>query len=732
MKNNSKIWWAFSISIGIAAVLGLALLVLFWHQSIQQNRPILQEIFARYGHYIFTVGLALIAWFGFMFARVFRTAIIPMNKLSEEVELIHSVNPAHRIQLEGAHGLMQLVEKINAGAEKYEKMEKSVFDRVHIAKAELEEEKNILAAIMAELPEAVLVCNKEGMIILYNSQAKRYFSEKNTTLKTKHQPDVVKDAAVESQGKAHLGIGRSIFGIIGENIIRHALGEIRTKLKRNEENVTSAFVVTDQANRLLRAEAAPILNPQGEFSGFIVIFNDITQGLRLEARAEFLVRSFQQKIRHSVASIKSAVEIILTYPDIEPSRERQLKEIIYAESSSLEQLIQRESKETFKQTRNQWPLMPISIPDLLDSLQKRADERLGIELTLEPCTGRCWVKIDTYAMILVLLFVLERVCAETGERRYACRFSEDKDFVFLNFSWEGTPIKIEKLRQWETMQLNFMKEGMPLHLKEVLDHHNAEIWSYADQQQEKISNLRIYLPAFRPQEQDSVRHAAILPASRPEFYDFDLFHQPGQSPDLDNRLLKDLAYTVFDTETTGLDPAGGDAIVSIGALRIVNTHILTEESFDQMVNPQREIPMSATKIHGISDAMVESQPTIDAVLPAFFKYTEGTIIVAHNAAFDMRMLQTYENRTGIRFVNPVLDTLLISAIVHPAQEDQTLSSIVRRLGVSVVNRHTAMGDAMMTAKIFIRMISLLEKKGIRTLGEARAASEKTYYARMTF
>ncbi len=316
MKNNSKIWWAFSISIGIAAVLALALVVLSWHQSTQHNSSIVQEIFLHYGHIILFVCFAIIAWFGFMFARVFRTAIIPMNQLSEEVELIHSVNPAHRIQIKGAYGLMQLVEKINTGAEQYEKLEKSVFERVHIAKAELEEEKNILAAIMAELPEAVLVCNKEGMIILYNSQAKRYFSEKNTTLKTKHQPDVVKDAAVESQGKAHLGIGRSIFGIIGENIIRHALGEIRTKLKRNEENVTSAFVVTDQANRLLRAEAAPILNPQREFSGFIIIFNDITQGLRLEARAEFLVRSFQQKIRHSVASIKSAVEIILTYPDM--------------------------------------------------------------------------------------------------------------------------------------------------------------------------------------------------------------------------------------------------------------------------------------------------------------------------------------------------------------------------------------------------------------------------------
>ena len=361
MKSNNKIWWALSISIGVAAILGLALVVLFWHQSIQQNKPILHEIFVRYGHTILVIGLALIALFGFMFARVFRTAIIPMNKLPEEVELIHSVNPAHRIQLTGAYGLMQLVEKINAGAEQYEKMEKSVFDRVHIAKSELEEEKNILAAIMAELPEAVLVCNKEGMIILYNSQAKRYFSEKNTTLQANHHPDVVDDAAADRQGKTHLGIGRSIFGIIDENIIHHALDDIRTRLQRNEEDVTSAFVVTDRVNRLLKAEAAPILNPQKEFSGFIVIFNDITQGLRLEARTEFLLRSFQQKIRHSVASIKSAVEIIQGIPGNRHLVQRQLQGIIHAEATSLEQLIQRDSKETFKQTRNQWPLVPNSI-----------------------------------------------------------------------------------------------------------------------------------------------------------------------------------------------------------------------------------------------------------------------------------------------------------------------------------------------------------------------------------
>ena len=83
MKSNNKIWWALSISIGVAAILGLALVVLFWHQSIQQNRPILQEIFTRYGHAILVICLALIAWLGFMLARVFRTAILPMNQLPE-------------------------------------------------------------------------------------------------------------------------------------------------------------------------------------------------------------------------------------------------------------------------------------------------------------------------------------------------------------------------------------------------------------------------------------------------------------------------------------------------------------------------------------------------------------------------------------------------------------------------------------------------------------------------
>lgn len=732
MKNTPKIWWALSISLGVIALLGLALMMLFWHQSANQIDTPLQNGFLRYGRFALIACLTLIACLGFILARIFWNLIIPMAKLSEEVALIYAANPGHRIQLGGSYGLGLLVQQINSAAEKYETLEKSVFSRVQVAKAELEEEKNILAAIMAELPDAVLICNKESRIILYNSQAKRFFSEKNRALERMHGAESGGSRESAMPGRVHLGIGRPISDFVEENIIRHALAEIHQRLENDEENVSSNFVITDMANRLLRAEASPILSPQRAFSGFVIIFNEITQELRAEARAEFLLQSFQQKIRHSVASIKSAIEFIREYPGTAASQQRHLMKIIHSESTSLERLIRQEGKETFQQTHNQWPMMPISIRDLLKALQKKVHDKLDVRLDIEPGSGDCWVKVDTYAMVLILLFLLERIQVETGEQRYTCQFSQEGDFAFFDFMWMGAPVTIEKLRQWQTMQLIFMQEHMPLHLKEILDHHSVEIWPHTEKQGDKRACLRIYLPIFRPQEQTLIRRAAVLPDSRPEFYAFDLFNQPGQNPNLDTHTLRDLAYTVFDTETTGLDPSGGDEIVSIGALRIINGRILSEESYDQLVNPQRRIPATAIQIHGISNAMVRSQPSINEVLPAFYKFSEETVLVAHNAAFDMRMLQIYEKRTGLKFIQPVLDTLLLSAVVHSAQEDHTLSSIAGRLGVSVAGRHTAMGDALMTANIFIKLISLLEQMDIRTLGEARAASEKTYYARLKF
>ena len=84
------------------------------------------------------------------------------------------------------------------------------------------------------------------------------------------------------------------------------------------------------------------------------------------------------------------------------------------------------------------------------------------------------------------------------------------------------------------------------------------------------------------------------------------------------------------------------------------------------------------------------------------------------------------------FDQPVLDTLLLSAVVHPHQDSHRLEALAERFNITIVGRHTAMGDAMVTADAFLRLIPLLAEKGIHTLGQAREAAQKTYYARLKY
>jgi len=164
----------------------------------------------------------------------------------------------------------------------------------------------------------------------------------------------------------------------------------------------------------------------------------------------------------------------------------------------------------------------------------------------------------------------------------------------------------------------------------------------------------------------------------------------------------------------------------------VNGRLLAGEIFDQLVKPRRPVGVAAVRIHGITDEMVDSAPDIARVLPAFHRYCEDTVLVAHNAAFDMRFLQLKEREAAVRFDHPVLDTLMLSAVVHPEQGDHTLEAIATRLGVRVLGRHTAVGDALVTGEVFLKLLPLLHAKGIHTLGEAREAARRTAYANVVY
>jgi DNA polymerase-3 subunit epsilon len=126
------------------------------------------------------------------------------------------------------------------------------------------------------------------------------------------------------------------------------------------------------------------------------------------------------------------------------------------------------------------------------------------------------------------------------------------------------------------------------------------------------------------------------------------------------------------------------------------------------------------------------QPTIDKVLPAFHAFAPTPCWWRTTPPSTCASCSSRKSSTGLRFDQPVLDTLLLSAVVHPNQESHRLEAIAERFWVTVVGRHTALGDAMVTAEVFLKLIPLLAEKGIRTLAQAREAAQKTYYARVKY
>jgi DNA polymerase III subunit epsilon len=291
-------------------------------------------------------------------------------------------------------------------------------------------------------------------------------------------------------------------------------------------------------------------------------------------------------------------------------------------------------------------------------------------------------------------------------------------------------LNTETAMGWELDALRSGTQSLPLTVRDVVARHGGEFWFERERTRQRAF-FRFRLPVTAGQNEASA--TAVQPGdSRPEFYDFDLFQASPASSALDDRALAEITYTVFDTETTGLDPSAGDEIIQIGATRIVNGKLLRHESFEQLVNPQRFVPETSIAIHGIRPEMLVGRPTIGEVLPAFHAFARDTVLVAHNAAFDLRFLQLKEAQTGIRFDQPVLDTLLLSALLHPQQESHSLEAIALRLGVNATGRHAALRDAMVTAEVFLKLVPLLANEGIRTLGQAREAARKTYYARLEY
>lgn len=212
-------------------------------------------------------------------------------------------------------------------------------------------------------------------------------------------------------------------------------------------------------------------------------------------------------------------------------------------------------------------------------------------------------------------------------------------------------------------------------------------------------------------------------APRPLTFDFTITENLADK-ELASTKLSDLCFVVFDTETTGLSTKYDD-VIQIGAVRIINGKKINDEIFDHYVDPKRPIPPASTKIHGITDDMVHGAPLLPEVMKNFHKYCKNAVLIAHNAPFDLAFLKREQSET-LQFNHPVLDTVLLSAIIFGQSNTHTLDALAERLNIKIEekNRHTALGDAMATADIVLKLLPILEAKDIVTLKDAQREMKK--------
>jgi len=684
--------------------------------------PILRERAAS-----LTLGaLLLLVPLAFIVRALFHRYVAAPAALVEDARIIVAANPSHRAPARGAAELKRLAAGVNAIADVREALLRDVEARVREANERIEQERNRLAALMSELADGVIVCNVEGRILLCNARAMHLLRKPLD--------------ATAASGKAHtlIGLGRSIFAVFDRNVIIHALEILRDRLRQRTRAPVASFVATTPAGQLVRMQMAPVLgaapDPGGEgvhdgITGFVLVIDDITRRIETGNRRDLLLQTLTQGTRASLASMRAAVETIASFPGMDSEARERFVAIIGEEARLLSARLDEASGEFTDSLRTEWPLEDMRGSDFIAAVQRRIESGAGPPTKLESVDESIWLKVDSYSLMQAITYLVNRLRDEFGIREVRFGLEAASPFAHLDLIWTGAPLGFETTMSWQTDAMAAGGEPSPLTLKQIVERHNAEIWYQIDKPSQREC-FRIAIPLTQPEE--APWSAASIPDSRPEFYDFDLFHQPDQTPGLDDRPLASLSYTVFDTETTGLSPSGGDEIVSIGAVRIVNGRLLDHEVFEQLVDPRRDMSSEATRITGIEAAMLENQPTIDKVLPAFRTFCEDTVLVAHNAAFDMRFLHLKADATGVHFTQPVLDTLLLSAVINPQLDSHALEAIAERMGVNPIGRHTALGDAIMTGEVFLRIIPLLAQQGIRTLGQAREASQTTYLARIEY
>ncbi|MDZ4096185.1 MAG: 3'-5' exonuclease [Paracoccaceae bacterium] len=547
-------------------------------------------------------------------------------------------------------------------------------------------EKTRLETLLSDVPVGVLLCSGDHSLVFYNGHAFDLMGAEPTR------------SGATAGAASGPGLDRKLFDYLHRGPLLHAHARL---IEAADADAASDLLCTTVVGaRVLAARMRLLAGDAGDRPGYVLTLRDVTADLAAHARREALLAEMLDRLRRPAANLATLVGVL---PAGEPVPAR-MDAALRAEVSALSVAVTDLSHRHDEGRSEAWPLVQTRASDLIDGLRARlAAEGLVAETESAPLLLRC----NGFEVIMLLGGMAARIAALCHARSLRLIVSEDGQDAMIRLEWQGAPLPMRDMERWLSEPLD---PGVPdVTGRSVLATHATEIWPASAPAGTQMLCLPIRV----------VRRTGPRPKpiSRAVVYDFDLLSKARTDKVADAR-LQDLTYVVFDTETTGLLPAQGDEIVQIAAVRIVNGKRVASEVFDTLVNPRRSIPPGSTEVHGITEAMVADAPMIEDVARAFHKFVEDAVLIAHNAPFDMEFLRRVEPVIGLRFDNPVFDTVLLSAVVFGQSETHSLDALTHRLGITIPEeaRHTAIGDTLATADAFLKLMPMLQGRGLSTFG----------------
>lgn len=549
----------------------------------------------------------------------------------------------------------------------------------------LQAEKDRLEALLSDVPVGVLLCSAGHQLVFYNGQA----------------VDIL-------GGGAAPGLDRRLFDYLREAPVAHAYARL---LEAGDPDAASDLLVATVAGARVLAGRMRLLDQGQDRPGYVLTLRDVTADLAAHAERGALLAEVFDRVRRPAANLQTVIGVLAEDAGAGSGLTPALTGAMLEEVGSLARAITELAARYDDSRGDGWPLAFTRASDLADGIRARV-EAAGLEVEADPAP--ILLRCDGFEIVALVSILAERVAAAGLARGFRLAIAEDGAGAMIRLGWDGAALPLGQLDGWLAEPLEVGMAGVTG--TRVLRVHGTECWP-----EHLAGRSAICLPLREARR----AHRRPAPVTRAVVYDFDLLSKARNAGVLEAR-LEDLIYVVFDTETTGLLPAQGDEIVQIAAVRIVNGRRVEKEVFDTLVNPGRPIPAASTEVHGITGAMVAEAPRMDEVGRRFHKFAEGAVLVAHNAPFDMEFLRRHEAGIGASFDNPILDTVLLSAVVFGQGEAHSLDALTHRLGITIPEeaRHTAIGDTVATADAFLRLLPMLRAQGIATFGDVLAEVRK--------